>query len=58
MAEHLGSTSYVYANTKVGEQLIIEREESRAEVGDRPADGRRSRRAQAYLFDAAGARLK
>ena len=31
VAEHLGSTSYVYANTKVGEQLIVERDQSRAE---------------------------
>jgi lactose/L-arabinose transport system ATP-binding protein len=57
VAEHLGSTSYVYANTKAGEPLIIEREERRHEVGrDRmrvsiPA-------ARAYLFDAEGARLK
>jgi lactose/L-arabinose transport system ATP-binding protein len=57
VAEHLGSTSYVYANTKGGEQLVIERDESRAEIGrDRltvsiPA-------ARAYVFDARGARLK
>ena len=46
VTEHLGSTSYVYANTTSGEPLVIERGESRAEVGrDRltvsiPAGGR------------------
>ena len=57
VAEHLGSTSYVYANTKVGEPLVIEREELRAEVGlDRLTVSIPARKA--YLFDAAGARLK
>ncbi len=57
VAEHLGSTSYVYANTKVGEPLVIEREESRAEVGiDRLTVSIPARKA--YLFDAEGARLK
>jgi lactose/L-arabinose transport system ATP-binding protein len=57
VVEHLGSTSYVYANTKQGEPLVIEREESRAEIGVErltvsiPAG-------RAYLFDAGGARLK
>ncbi|GGA44370.1 ABC transporter ATP-binding protein [Pelagibacterium lentulum] len=56
VAEHLGSTSYIYANTKSGEQLIVEREESRSEVGlekltaSIPAQ-------QAFLFDAQGKRL-
>jgi lactose/L-arabinose transport system ATP-binding protein len=57
VAEHLGSTSYIYANTKVGEQLIVEREESREEVGlSRLVVSIPARRA--YLFDAGGARLK
>ncbi|WP_157019098.1 ABC transporter ATP-binding protein [Mesorhizobium xinjiangense] len=57
VAEHLGSTSYVYANTASGEQLVIEREESRSEIGVEhltvsiPA-------ARTYLFDASGARLR
>ena len=39
VAEHLGSTSYVYANTKVGEQLV-DRARGIARRGrDRPADG-------------------
>ena len=56
VAEHLGSTSYIYANTK-GEQLIIERPDSRAVTGHGqitvsiPAS-------RAYLFDADGARLR
>ena len=56
VAEHLGSTSYVYANTKVGEQVIVEREESRGELGrDRLTVSIPARRA--YLFDAMGTRL-
>ncbi|MCT7378455.1 ABC transporter ATP-binding protein [Chelativorans salis] len=57
MAEHLGSTSYIHANTTSAEQLVIEREESRSEIGMEhltvsiPA-------AKAYLFDASGARLR
>jgi lactose/L-arabinose transport system ATP-binding protein len=57
VAEHLGSTSYVYANTKGGEQVIVEREESRDELGrDRVTVSIPARRA--YLFDAMGTRLK
>jgi len=57
VTEHLGSTSYVYANTKDGEQLIVERDDPRSDAGAErvtvsiPA-------ARAYLFDAGGARLK
>ncbi len=55
--EHLGSTSYVYANTKAGEQLIIEREEQRSELGGgRLTVSIPPRRA--YVFDAAGKRLR
>jgi lactose/L-arabinose transport system ATP-binding protein len=56
VAEHLGSTSYVYANSGV-EPLVIEREESRHQFGeDRivvsiSAD-------QAYLFDSKGQRIR
>ena len=57
VTEHLGSTSYVYANTKIGEQLIVERDQSRAEIGrDRLTVSIPARRA--YAFDAAGVRLK
>jgi len=57
VAEHLGATSYIYANTASGEQLIVEREESRSELGREtvsvsiPAD-------KSYLFDSAGQRLR
>ena len=57
VAEHLGSTSYVYANTGGGEQLVIEREESRHE----PASDWMSvsiKASKAFLFDASGARLR
>ena len=57
VAEHLGSTSYVYARTEGGEQLIIERPESR-DVGnrDRLTVGLSARRA--FLFDSKGERLR
>ncbi|KFC71043.1 Maltose/maltodextrin transport ATP-binding protein MalK [Devosia sp. LC5] len=57
VAEHLGATSYIYANTASGEQIIVEREESRHELEQSglsvaiPAT-------KAYLFDAAGQRLR
>jgi lactose/L-arabinose transport system ATP-binding protein len=57
VAEHLGSTSYVYANTKSDEQLIVEREESRAEVGRKRITVSIPAR-RAYLFDADGRRLR
>jgi lactose/L-arabinose transport system ATP-binding protein len=56
VAEHLGSTSYVYANAG-GELVVIEREESRHELGqDTLAVSIDAKRA--YLFDAAGHRLR
>ncbi|WP_421399246.1 ABC transporter ATP-binding protein [Agrobacterium fabrum] len=57
VAEHLGNTSYVYARTDGGEQLIIERPESR-DVGnrDRLTVGLSARRA--FLFDSGGTRLR
>ncbi|WP_425624188.1 ABC transporter ATP-binding protein [Agrobacterium radiobacter] len=57
VAEHLGNTSYVYARTEGGEQLIIERPELR-DVGnrDRLTVGLSARRA--FLFDSKGERLR
>ncbi|MFF2323168.1 ABC transporter ATP-binding protein [Agrobacterium sp. NPDC058088] len=57
VAEHLGNTSYVYARTEGGEQLIIERPESR-DVGnrDRLTVGLSARRA--FLFNSKGERLR
>ncbi len=57
VAEHLGNTSYVYARTEGGEQLIIERPESR-DVGnrDRLTVGLYARRA--FLFNSKGERLR
>ncbi len=56
VAEHLGTTSYVYARTD-GEPLIIEREESRNETGaDRITVSIDP--AKAYLFDKQGHRLR
>lgn len=57
VAEHLGNTSYVYARAEGGEQLIIERPESR-DVGnrDRLTVGLSARRA--FLFDSKGERLR
>jgi lactose/L-arabinose transport system ATP-binding protein len=57
VTEHLGSTSYVYANTGGGEQLVIESEESRHE----PTSDRMSvsiKASKAFLFDVGGARLR
>ncbi|WCK05328.1 ABC transporter ATP-binding protein [Agrobacterium tumefaciens] len=57
VAEHLGNTSYVYARAQGGEQLIIERPESR-DVGnrDRLTVGLSARKA--FLFDSKGERLR
>ncbi|GLQ09958.1 sugar ABC transporter ATP-binding protein [Devosia yakushimensis] len=56
VAEHLGSTSYVYANTRTGEPLIVEREESRHEThGSLSIAIPRDR---VYLFDSGGQRLR
>ncbi len=56
VAEHLGSTSYVYANAS-GESLVIEREESRHENGNESITVSISAD-KAYLFDSKGARLR
>jgi lactose/L-arabinose transport system ATP-binding protein len=57
VSEHLGSTSYIYANTASGEQLIIEREDVRHEIGKENLVVS-IRAANAYLFDSAGQRLR
>jgi lactose/L-arabinose transport system ATP-binding protein len=57
VSEHLGSTSYIYANTSTGEQLIIEREDVRHELGKDDLTVS-IRAANAYLFDSLGLRLK
>ncbi|MDM9625460.1 sn-glycerol-3-phosphate ABC transporter ATP-binding protein UgpC [Rhizobium sp. S152] len=57
VAEHLGNTSYIYATTAEGEQLIIERPESRtAGNRDQLTVGLPARRT--FLFDSAGKRLR
>jgi lactose/L-arabinose transport system ATP-binding protein len=56
VAEHLGSTSYIYANTVTGEQLIVEREESRSEIG-RDTITVAIPAVKAFVFDADGRRL-
>ena len=56
VAEHLGSTSYVYANAS-GEALVIEREESRHEDKNERITVSISAD-RAYLFDSAGHRLR
>ena len=56
VAEHLGSTSYVYANAG-GEALVIEREESRHENGNERITVSISAD-KAYLFDSTGGRLR
>ncbi|MDB5531172.1 MAG: ugpC [Devosia sp.] len=57
VAEHLGATSYLYANTGTGEQLIIEREELRNELGKESLTVS-IRAANSYLFDNSGQRLR
>ncbi|MDB5473978.1 MAG: ugpC [Devosia sp.] len=56
VAEHLGSTSYVYAN-RGGEALTIEREESRNEIGMQTITVSIDP-VRAYLFDARGQRIR
>ena len=57
VAEHLGSTSFVYARLPTGESIIIEREESRtAGKTDTLTVGLRAN--QAFLFNADGKRLR
>ena len=55
VAEHLGATSYLYANTKVGEPVVVQAAAVRsAHAGDRVAVSIPA--ARAYLFDPNGAR--
>jgi len=56
VAEHLGSTSYVYSNVG-GEALVVEREESRHENGNERITVSISAD-KAYLFDDRGHRLR
>ena len=56
VAEHLGSTTFIYANTATPEQLIVEREERHAGESDTlvvsiPAE-------TSLVFDSAGKRLR
>ncbi|PSH62381.1 ABC transporter ATP-binding protein [Phyllobacterium sophorae] len=57
VAEHLGNTSYIYANVTGGEQIIIEREESRNET-NRDLLTVAIRSSHAFLFDSDGNRLR
>ncbi len=57
VAEHLGNTSYIYANVASGEQLIIEREESRHDK-TRDTLTVAIKSSHALLFDSAGNRLQ
>src|SRR5690606_16743010 len=56
VAEHLGSTSFVYARSE-GEPLVIEREESRHEIGQRTITVSISG-AKGYPFAEAGQRSR
>ncbi|MEZ2126463.1 MULTISPECIES: ABC transporter ATP-binding protein [unclassified Sinorhizobium] len=57
VAEHLGNTSYIYATVAGGEQLIIERPESRSTANrDHLTVALSAKRA--FLFDSAGNRLR
>jgi lactose/L-arabinose transport system ATP-binding protein len=57
VAEHLGSTSYLYARTNEGEELVIERPTSREEA-DRETITVSIPQAKAYVFNGAGLRLR
>ena len=57
VAEHLGNTSYIYANIAGGEQIVIEREESR-NTGNRDTLTVALSAAKTFLFDGAGNRLR
>ena len=57
VAEHLGSTSYLYARTAEGEGLIIERPTSREEA-DRDTITVGIAASRAYVFDGAGKRMR
>jgi lactose/L-arabinose transport system ATP-binding protein len=57
VAEHLGSTSFVYANTASGEPITIEREGAR-DLGNDSAFTVAIRASQVFLFDSVGNRLR
>lgn len=57
VAEHLGNTSYIYANIEGGEQIVIEREESR-NTGNRDKLTVALSATKTFLFDSAGNRLR
>jgi len=57
VAEHLGNTSYIYANIAGGEQIVIEREESR-NTSNRDTLTVALPAAKTFLFDSAGNRLR
>jgi lactose/L-arabinose transport system ATP-binding protein len=57
VAEHLGNTSYIYATTSGGEQLIIERPESRT-TGNRDQLTVGLSAQRIFVFDSAGNRLR
>ncbi|WP_313523703.1 sn-glycerol-3-phosphate ABC transporter ATP-binding protein UgpC [Shinella sp.] len=57
VAEHLGNTSYVYANVSPEERIIVEHEGSRgADSRDRMTVGLSA--AKSFLFDSAGIRIR
>jgi lactose/L-arabinose transport system ATP-binding protein len=57
VAEHLGSTSFVYANTGSGEPITVEREGAR-DLGNDSGLTVAIRASHAFLFDSAGNRLR
>jgi lactose/L-arabinose transport system ATP-binding protein len=57
VAEHLGSTSFAYANTVKGEELVIERDPALHELVSDTLTVSVSA-ARAYVFDAGGKRLR
>ncbi len=58
VVEHLGNTSYVYAHTMPGEQIILEQEERRqgGRLGDEITVGLAAK--TSFLFDASGRRIR
>ncbi|CAA9421913.1 MAG: Maltose/maltodextrin transport ATP-binding protein MalK [uncultured Rubellimicrobium sp.] len=57
VAEHLGGTSFLYANTRAGEPVVVEAEASAsAQAGSRIAVSIPA--ARAFAFDSQGARLR
>jgi lactose/L-arabinose transport system ATP-binding protein len=56
VTEHLGSTSYLYARSNAGEEIIIERPAARGDVAQRIVVSIAA--ARAYLFDGSGRRLR